>query len=41
LVVASIGNWPTAQDRERAMLRQAFYQALQAAVDAEGGRTGS
>lgn len=35
LVIASVGNWPTATDRERAGLRQAFYQAVQAAVDAE------
>jgi CubicO group peptidase (beta-lactamase class C family) len=35
LVIATVGNWPTAQDRPRAMARQAFYQAVQAAVDAE------
>ena len=40
LVIATIGNWPTAQDRERAGARQIFYQAVQVAVDRESGRAG-
>lgn len=40
LVIASVGNWPTAQDGPRAMRRQALYRAVQAAVDAEGGQAG-
>lgn len=35
LVIATVGNWPTAQDRDRAGARQAFYRVVQAAVDAE------
>ncbi len=35
LIIASVGNWPTATDRDRGALRQAFYQAVQAAIDAE------
>lgn len=35
LVIASVGNWPSATDRTRGAQRQAFYRAVQAAVDAE------
>jgi CubicO group peptidase (beta-lactamase class C family) len=35
LVIATVGNWPTATDRERGGARQVFYRAVQAAVDAE------
>lgn len=40
LVIASVGNWPTAIDPERATRRQAFYRAVQVAVDRESGRAG-
>jgi CubicO group peptidase (beta-lactamase class C family) len=35
LVIASVGNWPTATDRERAGARQLFYRVVQSAIDAE------
>jgi CubicO group peptidase (beta-lactamase class C family) len=35
LVIASVGNWPSATDRERAGARQLFYRTVQAAIDAE------
>ncbi len=35
LVIASVGNWPTAQDSPRAMQRLAMYAAVQAAIDNE------
>lgn len=38
LVIATVGNWPTAQDRERSGVRQAFYRVVQAAIDAEAVR---
>ncbi|MBD3728587.1 MAG: serine hydrolase [Sphingomonadales bacterium] len=34
LVIATNGDWPTAQDQERAAEREAFYKAVQRAVDA-------
>jgi CubicO group peptidase (beta-lactamase class C family) len=34
LVIATVGNWPSATDRERADARQQFYRVVQAAVDA-------
>lgn len=36
LVIASNGNWPKATDKAIGEARQAFYRAVQAAVDAEG-----
>lgn len=36
LIIATNGNWPTAQDPERAAARGEFYEAVQAAVDARG-----
>ncbi|MDZ4308015.1 serine hydrolase [Allopontixanthobacter sp.] len=33
LVIATNGNWPTAQDAERAAMRGAFYALVQQAVD--------
>ncbi len=33
LVIATNGNWPTAQDADRAAAREAFYDAVQKAVD--------
>lgn len=36
LVIATNGNWPTAQDAVRAAAREAFYDALQKAVDDRG-----
>lgn len=33
LVIATNGNWPTAQDAVRAAAREAFYDAVQKAVD--------
>jgi CubicO group peptidase (beta-lactamase class C family) len=40
LVIVGVGNWPTATDQRRAMLRIGFYRAVQAHVDAErAGRT--
>ena len=37
LVIATNGNWPTAQDADRAAAREAFYKAVQKAVDDRGG----
>ncbi len=36
LVIATNGNWPTAQDAVRAAAREAFYDAVQKAVDDRG-----
>lgn len=36
LVIATNGNWPTAQDADRAAARRAFYDAVQKAVDERG-----
>lgn len=39
LVIASNGDWPTATDPDGVgAAREAFYQAVQAAIDAEGAR---
>ncbi len=37
LVIATNGNWPTAQDPGRAAAREGFYDAVQKAVDGRGG----
>ena len=37
LVIASNSNWNAATPDERKIERDAFYQAVQAAIDAEGG----
>ncbi|QJB70585.1 serine hydrolase [Parasphingorhabdus halotolerans] len=37
LVIASNGNWPSATPDDLGEQRRAFYRAVQAAIDAEGG----
>ncbi len=36
LVIATVGNWPSATDNQSATERYLFYRAVQAAIDAEG-----
>lgn len=35
LVIAGVGNWPTATDRDRGMERLAFYRSVQQSIDRE------
>jgi CubicO group peptidase (beta-lactamase class C family) len=39
LVIASNADWPKATDRDVSRAREAFYRAVQKAVDAEGAAT--
>jgi CubicO group peptidase (beta-lactamase class C family) len=39
LVIASNADWPKASDRDASRAREAFYRAVQRAVDAEGAAT--
>jgi CubicO group peptidase (beta-lactamase class C family) len=39
LVIASNADWPKASDRDASRAREAFYRAVQKAVDAEGAAT--
>ncbi len=41
LVIATNGNWPTAQDADRAAAREAFYDVVQKAVDDRGSADGA